>query len=121
MRDHVEERKRAGGRPGLGREAAAVRQCLAGVDGTSLQNILMRMPDKVCAVGLALLPEEERGPAYALMAPVKSSRVRAEIRLEERRRTTPLVRGRIVRAFLSYFGKAKNPGGPIWIRPRKRA
>jgi hypothetical protein len=116
----VEERKRAGVLQGLNREAAAVRQCLAGVHPTTLQNILMRMPDKVCAVGLATLTEEERAPAYALIAPAKAMRVREEIRLEARRRTTPLVRGRIIRAFLSYFGKAKKPGGPIWIRPKKR-
>jgi hypothetical protein len=98
-----------------------VRQCLGGADATILQNILMRMPDKVCAVGLALLPEEERGPAYALIAPAKAARIREEIRLEARRRTTALVRGRIIRTFLSYFGKAKKTSGPIWIRPKKRS
>ncbi len=121
MRDQAEERKRAGALQGLSHEAAAVRQCLAGVGTTALQNILMRMPDKVCAVGLAALTEDERAPAYTLIAPAKASRIREEIRLEARRRTTALVRGRIIRAFLSYFGKAKKPVGPVWIRPKKRA
>jgi len=121
MRDQVEERKRAGVLQDLSREAAAVRQCLAGLGATALQNVLMRMPDKVCAVGLATLAEAERAPAYALMAPAKASRVKEEIRLESRRRTTALVRGRIIRSFLSYFGGAEKPGGSIWIRPKKRA
>ncbi len=79
----------------------------------------MRMPDKVCAVGLAALGPEERDPVYALIAPQKAARIREEIRLEAMRRTTPLMRGRIIRSFLSYFGKARSPGGRIWIRPRR--
>lgn len=120
----MEARKRTGLRAGLGhveREAALVRQCLSGADSTTLQNILMRIPDKVCAVALSALPEEERTPALARMAPIKAERIREEIRLEARRRTTALVRGRIVRSFLSYFGRAKAAGGPIWIRPKKRS
>ena len=98
----------------------AVRRSLAAAGPTALQNILMRIPDKVCAVALAALPEEERLHALSRMAPVKAQRVREEMRLEARRRTTALVRGRIVRAFLSYFGNAKPTHGPVWIRPKKR-
>jgi hypothetical protein len=119
----VEAGKRAGVHARVSSAGALVRKCLAGVDSTTLQNILMRMPDKVCAVGLASLAEEERLPAYALIAPTKALRIKEEIRLEMRRRTTPLMRGRIIRVFLSYFGKARastGATGPIWIRPRKR-
>jgi hypothetical protein len=100
-------------------ETDLVRKALSGASSTTLQNVLMRMPDKVCAVGLAALAPEEREPLYALVAPAKAGRVREEIRLEMRRRTTALVRGRIVRAFLSYFGQAKAPSGTIWIKPRR--
>jgi hypothetical protein len=101
-----------------------IRECLSITDKTALQNTLMRMPDKVCAVGLASVTPEERDPVYSLIAPRKASRVREEIRLEAMRRTTPLMKGRIMREFLSYFGSAGiTPGtrGPIWIKPRKRS
>lgn len=98
-----------------------MRTCLSGTDATTLQNVLMRIPDKVCAVALSALPEKERTATLARMAPIKAERIREEIRLEARRRTTALVRGRIIRAFLSYFGRARKPGGPIWIRPKKRS
>jgi hypothetical protein len=117
----VEAGKRAGVHPGLSGAAALIRDCLRGTDRTTLQNILMRMPDKVCGVGLAALAPEERDPVYALIAAPKAARVREEIRLEALRRTTPLVRGRIIRSFLSYFGKARKTGGAIWIRPKKRS
>ncbi len=109
----------AGKRAGLPAALSAplIRACLSETGRTALQNILMRMPDKVCAVGLAALPPRERDPYFALMAPVKAARVKEEIRLEALRRTTPLVRGRIVRTFLSFFGRARKAPGTIWIRP----
>ncbi len=119
----MEAGKRAGVRPGLKGPAPLVRECLRKTNATALQNILMRMPDKVCAVALSTLTPEERAPVYALIAPQKASRIKEEIRLEAMRSTTPLVRGRIMRTFLSYFGKARPAGGkagPIWIRPKKR-
>ncbi len=97
--------------------ARLVRACLSQTGRIALQNILMRMPDKVCAVGLAALAPEERTPCYALMAPVKAARVKDEIRREALRRTTPLVRGRILRTCLSFFGRARKTPGTIWIRP----
>jgi hypothetical protein len=118
----VEAGKRAGLRhAGLrsGESTSLIRACLRETDRTSLQNILMRMPDKVCAVALAALPAEEREPVYGLVAPQKALRIKEEIRIEALRRTTALVRGRITRAFLSYFGKARSPGGRIWVRPKR--
>ena len=97
-----------------------IRACLQAQDVTTLQNTLMRMPDKVCAVGLAEMTPEERDPIYALLAPQKAWRVKDEIRYIALRRTTPLVHGRIIRLFLSYFGKAPSTKGRIWIKPRKR-
>jgi hypothetical protein len=118
----VEAGKRAGVHPGLKGAAPLIRDCLRVTDATALQNILMRMPDKVCAVGLSALTPEERVPVYALVAAQKAARVKEEIRLEAMRRTTPLVHGRIIRVFLSYFGRARTAAGtgPIWIRPKKR-
>ena len=119
----MEAGQRAGVRPGMrmaGPGTEAVRRCLAAAGPLALQNILMRIPDKVCAVALASLPDEERESALSHVAPIKAERVREEMRLEARRRTTSLVHGRIVRAFLSYFGSAKPSHGPVWIRPKKR-
>ncbi len=92
---------------------------MSGAEATGLQNTLMRVPDKVCAVALALLPREKRLLVYARIAPPKAARIEEEIRLEARRRTSALVRARIIRSFLSYFGRARAPSGTIWIRPRR--
>lgn len=135
MRHQMEDGKRAGLHEGVnqgvnqdanhGRNRGArhgadlVRACLSAPQGTALQNTLMRMPDKVCAAGLALLPPEERRAAYAVLAPAKTCRIEEEIRLEGRRQTSALVRGRLLRMFLSYFGKAHASEATIWIRPRR--
>jgi len=99
--------------------SAAIWVCVSRADKTTLQNVLMRMPDKVCAVAFATLTEERRQLLYALIAGPKAARIVEEIRLESRRRTSALVRGRILRSFLSYFGRARNAGGTIYIRPRR--
>lgn len=99
--------------------AGQIWTCVSGADRTTLQNILMRMPDKVCAVALAMLTETQRLSLYALIAGPKSARVKEEIRLEKGRRTSPLVRARILRTFLSFFGRATKTPGTIWIRPRR--
>jgi len=49
----------------------------------------------------------------------KAARIEEEIALESRRRTSPLMRARIVRSFLSYFGRASRVPGRIWIKPIK--
>ena len=98
---------------------AKVWACVSGTGRTDLQNILMRMPDKVCAVALAALSESQRLSVYPLIAGPKAARVREEMRLERTRRTSPLVHARILKTFLSYFGKADRTPGTIWIRPRR--
>jgi hypothetical protein len=99
--------------------SALVWDCVSRADRTTLQNVLMRMPDKVCALAFATLTEERRQSLYALIAGPKTARIVEEIRLESRRRTSALVRGRILRTFLSYFGRARKAGGTIYIRPRR--
>ena len=99
--------------------AARIWDCVSRTDRTTLQNILMRMPDKVCAVAFATLTRERQQSLYALIAGPKTARIIEEIRLESRRRTSALVRGRILRSFLSYFGLARKAGGTIYIRPRR--
>ena len=99
--------------------AARVWDCVSRADRTTLQNILMRVPDKVCAVAFAALTEERRRSLYAMIAGPKAARIEEEIRLESRRRTSALVRGRILRSFLSYFGLARKAEGTIYIRPRR--
>lgn len=93
--------------------------CVSRTDRTTLQNVLMRMPDKVCAVAFADLTEERRKSLYSLIAGPKAARIMEEIRLESRRRTSALVRARILRTFLSYFGRARKTAGTIYIRPRR--
>jgi hypothetical protein len=99
--------------------AAKVWACVSGTSRTALQNILMRMPDKVCAVAMATLSENQRLSVYPLIAGPKAARVAEEMRLERGRRTSPLVHARILRTFLSYFGQAARTPGRIWIRPRR--
>ena len=103
-------------RPG---PAGAVWDAVSSLDGAALQNTLMRVPDKVCAVALSTLPREKRMRLYSRIAGPKASRIEEEIALESRRRTSPVVRARIIRSFLSYFGKARRPAGRIWIRPHR--
>ena len=99
--------------------AAAVWDAVSSADGAALQNTLMRIPDKVCAVALSTLPKEKRAGLYARIAGPKASRIEEEIALESRRRTSRLVRARIIRSFLSYFGRASQVPGRIWIKPIK--
>ncbi len=96
-----------------------VWDALAAVSGAALQNTLMRVPDKVCAVALATLPRDKRMMLYSRIAGPKAARIEEEIALEGRRRTSPRVRARIIRSFLSYFGRADKVHGRIWIRPKR--
>ncbi len=95
----------------------AVRDVLAGTGLTKLQNILMRIPDKVCAAAFSTLTDHARVRLYALVADAKASRIREEIRLEARRRTSPLVRARLLRSFLSYFSHGTARAPRVWIKP----
>jgi hypothetical protein len=99
--------------------AKAVWEAVAALRGAALQNTLMRIPDKVCAVALASLPREKRLLLYSRIAGPKAARIEEEIALESRRRTSPRVKARITRSFLSYFGRAGRVPGRIWIRPRR--
>jgi hypothetical protein len=99
--------------------AALVEECLGSQEPARLQTTLMLIPDKVCAVAFAALDDARRRSLYALLGGTKATRVREEILLEARRRTTPLVRARILRSFLSYFRAARKSAPAIWIRPKR--
>jgi hypothetical protein len=102
--------------------SALIEECVNGVDAARLQTTLMLMPDKVCAVAFAALGEQRRQSLYALLGEAKAQRVKEEIRLEARRKTSALVRARIIRAFLAYFhtpGRARKSSSTIWIRPKR--
>lgn len=101
--------------------AGPVWDAMAVLSGAALQNTLMRIPDKVCAVALATLPREKRRMLYSRIAGPKAARIEEEIALESRRRTSPRVRAWIIRSFLSYFGRAGRVPGRIWIRPKHDA
>ncbi len=97
-----------------------IRECVERTDQTQLQNILMRIPDKVCAIALCTLDEQMRFRLLGLIAPMKANRIAAEITLNARRRTSPSVQAKILKGFLSYFGEAESLKKPIYIRPRKK-
>jgi len=99
--------------------AASIWNAVSSASAAALQNTLMRIPDKVCAVALAALPREKRMMLYSRIAGPKAARIEEEIALESRRRTSAFVRARIIRSFLSYFGQARKVPGRIWIRPRR--
>ncbi len=98
----------------------AIRDAVRSTGRTALQNVLMRIPDKVCATALGLLTERERAPLYALIAESKAARIREEIRLSVRRRMTPAVRARLLQSFLSYFALGITRDPRVWIRPIRR-
>jgi len=81
----------------------------------------MAMSDKICAVALATLPDGKRDAVYALIAPTKARRIREEIRLESRRRTTHAVRDRILREFLKSFDAGPGARPTIYIRPKRES
>jgi Mg/Co/Ni transporter MgtE len=98
----------------------SLRDLVARTDATKLQNILMRIPDKVCAAGFSVISDTERARLYALVGEKKAARIREEIHIETRRRTSVTVRSRLVRSFLSYFD-LRSPGAPkVWVRPIRR-
>ncbi len=99
--------------------AAAVWEAVSAADGVLLQNTLMRVPDMVCAVALAALSKEKRMVVYSRIAGPKASRVEEEITLLARRRTSALVHARMIRSFLSYFGRARRVSARVWIRPHR--
>jgi len=107
------------GRTRSGLPAAEVWSAVSSADAALLQNTLMRVPDKVCAVALSTLPREKRMAVYARIAGPKAARIEQEIALEGRRRTSAPVRARIIRSFLSYFGRERKVPGRIWIRPTR--
>ncbi len=98
-----------------------MRDLLLRTPSAALSNILMRIPDKVCAAGFSALPDDTQARLFALVGDTKASRIREEIRIESRRRTSAVARARLLRSFLAYF-EHRSPRAPsIWIRPvRKR-
>ena len=70
----------------------SIRDLISGTDATRLQNILMRIPDKVCAAAFPTLSDALQDRLYTLMGATKAARVREEIRIEARRRTSAAVR-----------------------------
>jgi len=98
----------------------SIRDLVARTDATRLSNILMRIPDKVCAAAFATLPEATRARLYALLAPVKAERIREEIRIEARRRTSALAKARLLHSFLAYFAPGAARAPRMWVRPIKR-
>ncbi len=99
--------------------AAAVSARIGRTDPARLQNTLMAMGDKICAVALSTLSEDRRDAVYALIAPAKARRIREEIRLESRRRTARSVRDRIIREFLKSFEVGPKSRPTIYIRPKR--
>jgi hypothetical protein len=98
----------------------SLRDLLARTPSTTLSNILMRIPDKVCAAGFSALPEEVQRRLYALVGDTKAARIREEIRIEARRRTSAVARARLLRSFLSYFQHRAPKAPAVWIRPIRR-
>src|SRR3989304_3853972 len=94
--------------------AQTIRTLLRRTESTNLENILMRIPDKVCATAFAPLTESERAPLYALIADSKAARIQEEIRLGSRRRMTPAVRARLICGFISYFHPGLTRGPKVW-------
>lgn len=98
----------------------SIRDLISRTHATTLSNILMRIPDKVCAAGFSALPDDIRSRLYALVGETKAARIREEIRIETRRRTSATVRSRLLRSFLAYFDIRAARAPRVWIRPVRR-
>jgi hypothetical protein len=98
----------------------SLRDLLARTPSTTLSNILMRIPDKVCAAGFSTLSDDLQRGLYALVGETKAARIREEVRIEARRRTTAAARARLVRSFLAYFQQRAPRAPAVWIRPIRR-
>jgi Mg/Co/Ni transporter MgtE len=98
----------------------SIRDLLTRTPSTALSNILMRIPDKVCAAAFSALSKDAQRRLFALIGETKANRIREEIRIETRRRTSAVTRTRLLRSFLSYFEHPR-PGAPtVWVRPIRR-
>jgi len=97
-----------------------MRDLLARTPSAALSNILMRIPDKVCAAGFSALSDDMQDRLSALVGVTKAARIREEIRLEARRRTSPVARARLFRSFLAYFEHRAPRAPSVWIRPVRR-
>jgi len=97
-----------------------MRDLLAKTPSTTLSNILMRIPDKVCAAGFSVFPEDTQLRLFALVGEAKAGRVREEIKIEARRRTSAVSRSRLVRSFITYFEHRAPQAPSVWIRPIRR-
>ncbi|HUI72180.1 MAG TPA: hypothetical protein VL354_16795 [Spirochaetia bacterium] len=98
----------------------SVRDLVGSTDATTLSNVIMRVPDKVCAAAFAILSDDARARLYAVIGDTKAHRIREEIRIETRRRTSAAVRAGLVRVFLAYFRHRATAAPRIWIRPMRR-
>jgi len=98
-----------------------MRDLLSRTPSAALSNILMRIPDKVCAAGFSALSDDMQERLFTLVGDTKAARIREEIRIEARRRTSKVTRARLLRSFLAYFEHRPPPAPSVWIRPiRKR-
>ena len=97
-----------------------MRDLLFRTPSAALSNILMRIPDKVCAAGFSALSDDVQRRLYALVGDTKAVRIREEIRIEARRRTSPVARARLLRSFLAYFEHRAPRAPSVWIRPIRR-
>jgi hypothetical protein len=97
-----------------------MRDLLARTPSARLSNILMRIPDKVCAAGFSALPDDTQNRLYALVGGTKAARIREEIRIEGRRRTSAVARARLLRSFLAYFEHRAPRAPSVWVRPIRR-
>ena len=97
--------------------------CIQKTPETQLQNALMRMPDRICAVSLSKLTDEQKDYIFSTMSPIKARRIREEIGYQRRLNIPEANYLKIVRSFLSLLGsgeKGNNTDLNIYIRPRKR-
>ena len=64
----------------------SLRDLMEAVNGATLSNIVMRIPDKLCAAAFSMLSDDVRDRLYEVIGTTKAARIREEIRIERRRR-----------------------------------
>jgi Mg/Co/Ni transporter MgtE len=88
----------------------------------TLQNVLMKIPDREIAVSLSVLNIAEKEKVFALLSPEKRKRVEEEFKYQEKLDIRHDRYLKIINKFLSYFEPGKKQfRNHSYIRPKRRS
>ena len=87
----------------------------------TLQNILMKIPDREIAVSISVLKDFEKETIFSLLSPVKIRRIKDELKYQKKLDIRQDRYFKMVNKFLSYFAPGKKQfKDKSYIRPKRR-